>query len=87
MTGAQAIVQSLKQYGVNMVFGLPGVQLDLLPEIMSFTKDYLPSAIKTVSSLQAAVYGIILMLFVILQPTGFYGLWVKIRNWWRMFPL
>jgi len=28
MTGAQAIVQSLKQYGVNMVFGLPGVQLD-----------------------------------------------------------
>ena len=28
MTGGQAIVQSLKQYGVDTIFGLPGVQLD-----------------------------------------------------------
>jgi branched-chain amino acid transport system permease protein len=63
------------------------VFITILPEIITFTKDYLPAAVKTVSSLQAAAYGITLMLFIILQPTGFYGLWVKIRNWWRMFPL
>jgi branched-chain amino acid transport system permease protein len=75
--------------GLGSITGsvIGAVFITLLPEIISFTKDYLPSAIKTVFSLQAAVYGIILMLFVILQPTGFYGLWVKIRNWWRMFPL
>jgi acetolactate synthase-1/2/3 large subunit len=28
MTGGQAIVQSLKQYGVDTIFALPGVQLD-----------------------------------------------------------
>ncbi len=63
------------------------VFITILPEIITFAKDYLPAAVKTASSLQAAVYGIILMLFIIYQPTGFYGLWAKIRNWWRMFPL
>jgi branched-chain amino acid transport system permease protein len=63
------------------------VFITILPEIITFTKDYLPAAVKTASSLQAAAYGIILMLFIIYQPTGFYGLWLKMRNWWRMFPL
>ena len=63
------------------------VFITILPEIITFAKDYLPAAVRTASSLQAAVYGIILMLFIIYQPTGFYGLWIKIRNWWRLFPL
>ena len=28
MTGGQAIVRSLKQYGIDTIFALPGVQLD-----------------------------------------------------------
>jgi acetolactate synthase-1/2/3 large subunit len=30
MTGGQALVRTLKQYGIDMIFGLPGVQLDHL---------------------------------------------------------
>ncbi len=30
LTGGQALVQCLKSQGVNVVFGLPGVQLDWL---------------------------------------------------------
>jgi len=75
--------------GLGSITGsvMGAIFITILPEIISFTKDYLPSAFKTASSLQAAVYGIILMLFVIYQPAGFYGLWVKIKNWWRTFPL
>ncbi len=75
--------------GLGSITGsvMGAIFITVLPEIISFTKDYLPAAVKTASSLQAAVYGIILMLFVIYQPTGFYGRWVKIRNWWRTFPL
>jgi branched-chain amino acid transport system permease protein len=75
--------------GLGSITGsvIGAIFITVLPEIISLTKDYLPAAVKTASSLQAAVYGIILMLFIIYQPTGFYGLWVKIRNWWRMFPL
>ena len=28
MTGGQALVRSLKQYDIDTIFGLPGVQLD-----------------------------------------------------------
>jgi branched-chain amino acid transport system permease protein len=75
--------------GLGSITGsvMGAIFITVLPEIISFTKDYLPAAVKTASSLQAAVYGIILMLFVIYQRTGFYGRWVKIRNWWRTFPL
>lgn len=75
--------------GLGSITGsvMGAIFITVLPEIISFTKDYLPSAVKTAASLQAAVYGIILMLFVIYQPAGFYGLWVKIKNWWKTFPL
>lgn len=75
--------------GLGSITGsvIGAVFITVLPEIITFTKDYLPAAVKTASSLQAAVYGIILMLFIIYQPTGFFGLWIKIKNWWRTFPL
>ena len=61
--------------------------ITLLPEIITFAKDYLPEAIRNAPGLQAAVYGIILMVFVIFRPTGFFGMWIKIKVWWRTFPL
>ncbi|MDI6761830.1 MAG: branched-chain amino acid ABC transporter permease [Thermodesulfobacteriota bacterium] len=75
--------------GLGSITGsvMGAIFITVLPEIISFTKDYLPAAVKTGYSLQAAVYGITLMLFVIYRPIGFYGFWVKIRNWWRTFPL
>lgn len=61
--------------------------ITLLPEIISLAKDYLPEAIRNAPGLQAAVYGIILIGFVIFRPTGFFGIWIKIKVWWRTFPL
>lgn len=61
--------------------------ITLLPEAITLAKDYLPSAIGHAPGLQAAVYGIILILFVILEPRGFYGRWMRIKLWWRTFPL
>jgi len=75
--------------GIGSITGsvIGAVFITVLPEIIAFMKDYLPEAVKIASSLQAAVYGIVLMLFVIYRPTGFYGLWIKIKIWWRTFPL
>lgn len=75
--------------GIGSITGsvIGAVFITILPEIITFMKDYLPAAKKIASSLQAAVYGIVLMLFVIYRPTGFYGLWIKIKIWWRTFPL
>lgn len=75
--------------GIGSITGsvIGAVFITLLPEIITFIKDYLPATVQIASSLQAAVYGIILMLFIIYRPTGFYGLWIKIKIWWRTFPL
>ncbi len=75
--------------GMGSISGsvMGAVFMTILPEAITFGKDYLPFALRNAAGLQAAVYGIILILFVIFEPRGFYGRWVKIRTWWRSFPL
>jgi branched-chain amino acid transport system permease protein len=36
--------------------------------------------------LQSVVYGLILILFVLFEPLGIYGRWIKIRTWLEIFP-
>ena len=35
MTGGQALVQQLLRYGVDTIFGLPGIQLDFVFDALS----------------------------------------------------
>ncbi|MFN4115541.1 MAG: branched-chain amino acid ABC transporter permease, partial [Inhella sp.] len=32
------------------------------------------------------VYGLVLIAFVIFEPRGIYGRWLKIRTWLQLFP-
>ena len=75
--------------GLGSIAGsvMGAVFMTILPEIITFAKDYLPDPVKNAAGLQAAVYGIVLVLFVILEPRGFYGRLIKIKIWWRTFPL
>lgn len=75
--------------GLGSISGsvMGAVFMTLLPEMITLAKDYLPPVVRNAAGLQAAVYGIILILFVILEPRGFYGRWIKIKIWWRTFPL
>ncbi|MBT4264251.1 MAG: branched-chain amino acid ABC transporter permease, partial [Deltaproteobacteria bacterium] len=75
--------------GVGTIAGsiMGAIFITILPEIITFSKDYLPADLRDISSLQAASYGIILMLFVIYQPQGLFGFWIKIKIWWKTFPL
>jgi branched-chain amino acid transport system permease protein len=36
--------------------------------------------------LQAVVFGVILILFIIFEPLGLYGRWLKVRTWFELFP-
>ena len=33
------------------------------------------------------IFAVILILFIIFEPTGLYGRWLKIRVWFEIFPL
>ncbi|MDP6339758.1 MAG: branched-chain amino acid ABC transporter permease [Candidatus Marinimicrobia bacterium] len=35
---------------------------------------------------QAFIFGLIMLLFIIFQPMGLYGMWLKMRIYWKLFP-
>ncbi|NCV64360.1 MAG: branched-chain amino acid ABC transporter permease, partial [Betaproteobacteria bacterium] len=49
-------------------------------------KDFLPEAIGQTAGLQSVVYGLVLIAFVMFEPMGLYGRWLKIRTWFELFP-
>ena len=57
-----------------------------LPQGVAVAKDFLPPAIAQQSGLQAAVYAVILLVFIIVEPTGLHGIWQKIKHYCSMFP-
>lgn len=74
--------------GVGSVHGafLGAIFLISMPQVIGLTKDYLPAAIGQAPGLQAAVYGMVLIAFVLFEPLGLYGRWLKIRTYFQLFP-
>jgi len=61
--------------------------ITFLPEGIRLLKDVYPSVALSESSIQGLLYGFILLFFIIVEPNGLYGRWVKIKRWWKTFPL
>ena len=57
-----------------------------LPQLIVFAKDVLPAAIGQQTGLQPTIFGLILIGFLIFEPLGIYGRWVKIRTYFSLFP-
>jgi branched-chain amino acid transport system permease protein len=67
------------------VFG--AVFVGLLPQAIAIAKDYLPRTIGEFPGLEPGLFGMILVLFIIFEPMGLYGRWVKLKLYFQMFPL
>lgn len=39
-----------------------------------------------VSQLNLVLYGVLLIVFLIFEPLGLYGIWIRIRNYWKGWP-
>jgi branched-chain amino acid transport system permease protein len=74
--------------GLGSVHGafLGAIFLIAMPQLISLSKDFLPAAIGQAPGLQAVVYGIVLVVFVLFEPLGMYGRWLKIRTYFQLFP-
>lgn len=58
-----------------------------LPQFLALVKDILPPSIGQIPGLQGGMFGLILVLFILLEPYGIYGRWRKIRLFFEIFPL
>jgi len=67
------------------VFG--AVFVGLLPQVIAIAKDYLPPAIGEFPGLEPGTFGIIMVMFIIFEPMGLYGRWLKFKLYLQMFPL
>ena len=38
------------------------------------------------SSLDEIIYGLLIVLFMLFEPLGLYGIWINIRNYWKGWP-
>ena len=57
-----------------------------LPQLISQVKDFLPRYIAEQPGLQAAVYGFLLLFFILVEPGGIFGIWQKIKFYFTQFP-
>jgi branched-chain amino acid transport system permease protein len=57
-----------------------------LPEAISAAKDWLPQSIGGQPGLEPTIFGLILILFILFEPLGIYGRWLKIRTYFALFP-
>lgn len=72
---------------------LGAVFVVMLPKLVQELSDYLPLAsdvgqggLFTIFQLQSILFGALIVVFLVLEPRGLYGLWVRVRNYFKAWP-
>ena len=75
--------------GVGSVHGIVfgAMFISFLPQGIAIIRDFLPSFLAMRRGLEPLVFGAVLLLFLIYEPLGIYGRWLKIRSYFTQFPL
>jgi branched-chain amino acid transport system permease protein len=66
--------------------------ITLLPRVTRDLPDLLPfvsaSATDTpnVFQVESILYGLLLVGFLLLEPRGLFGIWIRVRNYWKAWP-
>ena len=89
------IVTSIKLLMLVVVGGLGSLHgvvfgsffIAIVPQIISIVRDWLPTELAQRGGLEPLFFGGVLILFLIFEPLGIYGRWVKIRLFFSQFPL
>ena len=87
------LVQSIELVTIVIIGGVGSLHgavlgaafIIVLPQAISVVKDWLPETIPQ-AGLQSVVFGLILVGFIIFEPYGLYGRWLKIRTYFDVFP-
>ncbi|WP_270725007.1 branched-chain amino acid ABC transporter permease [Shimia sp. Alg240-R146] len=62
------------------------VVVAFLPQFLSIAKETVIGGGVAIPGLETGVFGMILILFILFEPMGIYGRWMKIRIWFELFP-
>jgi branched-chain amino acid transport system permease protein len=67
---------------------MAGFSLDLgfMTISVPFLSDEVASGMLTVSQFEQILFGAMIIGFLIFEPLGLYGIWIRIRNYWKAWP-
>jgi len=64
----------------------------LMPRLLEWLSQFIPwisvssGGIINIFQLQTIVFGLLIVLFITLEPRGLYGLWIRARNYFKAWP-
>ncbi len=65
---------------------LGALLISFLPEGIRLIKDFFPSEVVNMAGLQGIAYGAIIIGFIMFEPQGLNGIWLKLKLSWSTFP-
>jgi branched-chain amino acid transport system permease protein len=54
------------------------------PILVNFTEKYM--SIGGISNVAIIIYGLIMILIVLFEPLGIFGIWIRIKRYWKTYP-
>jgi branched-chain amino acid transport system permease protein len=60
--------------------------VDLVADFVPFITDAPAGGFLTKFQLEEMLFGLLIVVFLILEPLGLYGLWIRIRNYFKAWP-
>jgi branched-chain amino acid transport system permease protein len=72
--------------GLGFIHGafLGAIVIAFLPQALSMATDFMGSS--SIPGMEIGAFGAILIAFILFEPMGLYGRWLKIRIWLELFP-
>lgn len=64
----------------------------LLPQIIDSASSWLPfigdgaGGVLSPAQLERILFGVLIVVFLIFEPLGLYGIWIRVRNYWKAWP-
>ncbi len=71
--------------GAMFIALLPRITQEL-PRLFPFISTQPSGGLITSTQLESILYGVLIVLFLIFEPRGLYGVWLRIRNYWKGWP-
>ena len=78
--------------GLGSIHGafLGAIVIGFLPQFLSIAKEWVGALFGgssvAIPGLEFGIFGMILIVFILFEPMGMYGRWLKIRTWFELFP-
>lgn len=72
--------------GAAFVVVLPRIVQEFAASIPFISGGVGEGGLLTVFQLQTILYGLLIVAFLVLEPRGLFGLWLRVRNYWKAWP-